>query len=147
MANTKPKETKMAEHQVGPFEDVKIQEALTIIAVYAAQMDYENCEADVERIVAILDHHPEFVARRKEIFPLVNKFVNAIKVSDPVKVLKIAANALTPEQRRVGFELGVKVAQPDQNLSADKKRMFDTLKAQLSISDEFARQLLGKNDS
>jgi len=38
---------------------------LTIIAVYAAQMDYQNCEADVKRIEAPLEHYQLFVARKK----------------------------------------------------------------------------------
>ena len=37
----------MAAYQSGPFEDLTIQEALTIIAVYAAQMDPKKCEDDV----------------------------------------------------------------------------------------------------
>ncbi|UCD80332.1 MAG: hypothetical protein JSW26_02545 [Desulfobacterales bacterium] len=137
-------EKEMAAYQAGPFDDVKLQGALTIIAVYAAQMDYENCEADVIRIEAILERHPMFVARKKEIFSLINKYVNAMKANDPEKALEAAADALTREQKNIGFELAVEVALPEKDLTEDKKKMFDTLKAQLSISDEFAAQALGQ---
>jgi len=133
----------MAAYQTKPLENVKIQEALTIIAIYAAQMDYQDCEADVQRIEAILERHHLFVARKKEIFSLIQKFVNEMEVSGPHKALKTAADALTPEQKNIGFELAVEVALPDQNLSAAKKKVLDTLKDRLSISRDFAEQALG----
>ena len=143
MVKTDTLEKEMAAYQAGPFDDVKIQEALTIIAVYAAQMDHQNCEADVKRIEAILESHRLFVARKKEIFSLINKFVNELEVRDPHKVMKLAADALTPEQKKIAFELAVKVALPDKSLTAEKRKMLDTLKDRLSISSEFVEQAIG----
>ncbi len=142
--DTKEKET--AAYQTGPFDDVRIQEALTIIAVYAARMDYQDCEADVKRLEAILEHHQLFVARKKEIFSLINKYVNEMEVGDPDKALEIAAAALTPEQKKTGFELAVEVTLPVKNLTVtgDNKKMLAILKDRLSISDEFAEQTIGK---
>jgi hypothetical protein len=136
-------EKEMAAYRTGPLEDVKIQEAMTIIAVYAAQMDYQNCEADIKRIEAILEQHHLFVARKNEVFALIKKFVNELEVRDPQKALEIAAEALTPEQRNIGFELAVEVALPDKKLSAAKKKMLDTLKERLSIDSDFAQQTIG----
>lgn len=135
-------EKEMAAYRTGPLEDVKIQEAMTIIAVYAAQMDYQNCEADIKRIEAILEQHHLFVARKNEVFTLIKKFVNELEVRDPQKALEIAAEALTPEQKNIGFELAVEVALPDKKLSAAKKKMLDTLKDRLSISRDFAEQAI-----
>jgi len=136
-------EKEMAAYRTGPLEDVKIQEAMTIIAVYAAQMDYQNCEADIKRIEAILEQHHLFVARKNEVFTLIKIFVNELKVRDPQKALEIAAEALTPEQKNIGFELAVEVALPDKKLSAAKKKMLDTLKERLSIDSDFAQQTIG----
>jgi hypothetical protein len=132
----------MAAYRTGPLEDVKIQEAMTIIAVYAAQMDYQNCEADVKRIEAILEHHHLFVARKNEVLTLINRFVNEMEVRGPHNALEIAADVLTPEQKKIGFELAVEVALPDKNLSAAKKKTLATLKERLSISTDFAEQTI-----
>ena len=132
----------MAAFQAGPLDDVKIQEALTIIAVYAAQMDHQNCEADVKRIEAILESHDLFVARKKEIFSLINKFVNEMEVRDPHKALEITAKVLSPDQKKTAFELAVKVALPDKNLTAEKRKMLDTLKDRLSISTDFVEKTI-----
>jgi hypothetical protein len=129
----------MAAYETRPLEDVKLQEALIIIAVYAAQLDYQNCEADVKRIEAILERHELFVAGKKAIFSMINKFVNEMEVSGSQKALEIAADTLTPEQRDIGFELAVEVALPNGDLTAEKKKMFDVLRAQLSIDRNFAQ--------
>ena len=90
--------------------------------IYAARMDYQNCEADVGRLAAILEHHPLFVARKYEIISLINKFVNAMKAGDPDKALDAAADALTSEQKNTAFELAVEAVRPEKELAADKKR-------------------------
>ena len=142
MAITDTLDREMAAYQAGPLDDVKIQEALTIIAVYAAQMDHQNCEADVKRIEAILESHHLFVARKKEIFSLINKYVNEMEVRDPHKVMELAADALTPEQKKTAFELAMEVALTDKNLTAEKRKMLDTLKDRLSISTDFVEKTI-----
>jgi hypothetical protein len=142
MAKINTMDKEMAAYQTRPLEDVKLQEALTIIAVYAAQMDYQNCEADVKRIEAILEHHKLFAARKKAIFSLVNKFVNEMEVCNPYKALEIAADVLTPEQKKTAFGLAVEVALPDKKLTDEKRRMFEILKDRLSVSSEFAEAVI-----
>ena len=140
MAIIDKKEKELAAYEAGPFDDLKVQEALTIIAVFAARMDYGDCEDDVRRLAAILEDHPLFVARTKEIFSLINTYVNAMQTTDPHKALDTAVKALTPEQKNAAFELVVKVAQPGEKLTADESQMFAVLKTRLSISDEFAQR-------
>ena len=76
---------------------------------------------------------------KKAIFSLINKFVNEMEVGGSPKALEIAADTLTPEQKKIGFELAVEVALPDGNLTAEKKKMFDMLTARLSIDNDFAQ--------
>jgi hypothetical protein len=138
--DTREKETEA--YRKGPFDDLKVQEALTIIAIYAAQMDYQNCETDVKRIEEILEDHPLFVARKKEIFAMINKYVNEMEVGDSDKSLTIAADALKPEQKKTAFELAVDVALTDKNLTDSEEKILATMKSRLSISDEFAKQAI-----
>ena len=131
-----------AAYQPGPLDDVQLQEALTIIAIHAAQMDYKNCKADVKRIEKILEHHPLFVARRKEIFAMINKYVNEMDAGDPDKALAVAVATLTPEQKKTGFDLAVDVALQDKNLTDDKKKILALLERRLSISDGAAKRAI-----
>lgn len=143
MAMIDKKQKEMAAYQAGPFDDLKVQEALTIFAVYAARMDYQNCEADVKRLAEIFERHPMFVARKKEIFSMINKYVNSMGAGDPNKALDKAAEALTREQKNAAFELAVEAAQPGEELTADEGKMFAMLKTRLSVSNEFAQRSLG----
>ncbi|PLX54197.1 MAG: hypothetical protein C0611_01310 [Desulfobacteraceae bacterium] len=135
---------KMAAYHSGPFEDLTIQEALTIIAVYAAQMDPKKCEDDVKRIVATAERFPEFVAKKESIFSFVNKFINSMQAIDSQKAVEIAANGLTTELRKTAFKLAAEVALPDKVLTDKKKSVLDSLESKLSISSEFAQKTIEK---
>lgn len=146
MVNSKEREP--AAYQPGPFDDVQLQEALIIIAIYAARMDYKNCKADVKRVEEILGNHALFVARKKEIFALINKYVNEMKAGDPDNALAVAVATLATEQKKTAFQLAVDVAVKDKNLTRDKKKTLDTIKVRLSVSDKFAQQAIrGKIES
>ena len=136
--------SEMAAYQSGPFEDLTIQEALTIIAVYAAQMDPKKCEDDVKRIVATAERFPEFVAKKESIFSFVNKFINSMQAMDPQKAVEIASNGLTMELRKTAFKLAAEVALPDKVLTDKKKSVLDSLETKLSISSEFAQKTIEK---
>ena len=135
---------KMAAYHSGPFEDLTIQEALTIIAVYAAQMDPKKCEDDVSRIVATAERFPEFVAKKESIFSFVNKFINSMQTIDSQKAVEIAANALTTELRKTAFKLAAEIALPDKVLTDKKRSILDSLETKLSISSEFAQKTIEK---
>jgi hypothetical protein len=132
----------MAAYHSGPFEDLTIQEALTIIAVYAAQMDPKNCADDVKRIVATAERLPEFVAKKESIFSFVNKFTNSMQAIDSQKAVEIAANGLTTELRKTAFKLAAEVALPDMVLTDKKKLVLDRLETKLSISSDYAKKTI-----
>jgi hypothetical protein len=134
----------MAAYQSGPFEDLTIQEALTIIAVYAAQIDPKKCKDDVKRIVATAAHLPEFVAKKESITSFVNKFINSMQAMDSQKAVEIASNELTMELRKTAFKLAAEVALPDKVLTDQKKAVLDNLEKKLSISSEFAQKTIEK---
>ena len=134
----------MAAYQSGPFENLTIQEALTVIAVYAAQIDPEKCEDDVKRIVTTAERLPEFVAKKESIFSFVNKFVNSMQAIDSLKAVEIAANGLTTELRKTAFKLAAEVALPDKILTDKKKSVLDSLETELRISSEFAQKTIEK---
>ena len=79
---------------------------------------------------------------QKEIFALINKYVNEMKARDPDKALAVAVAALTPEQKKIAFELAVDVALQVKNLADYKEKALDTIKSRLAVSNEFAQQVL-----
>ncbi|MGD9043796.1 MAG: hypothetical protein PVG06_08790 [Desulfobacterales bacterium] len=138
-------EKEMAAYQTGTFENLTVQDALTIIAVFASQMVPENCEEDVKRIGAISENHPEFVETKENILKRINKFLNSMLAADEqLKAVEIANDILTPELQKTAFELAAEVAIADKLLTNEKKAVLDTLQSKLSIDTKFARQTIDK---
>jgi hypothetical protein len=134
-------------YEKGPFEDLTIEDALTIIAVYAAQMDPQDCENDVKRIAAIAENHPEFIKKTKGILARINTYANSMRAMDPLKAVETAADALNSEQKKTAFKLAVEVALPEKVLTAEKKAILDNIAAKLSVDREYAQQEIEKSVS
>jgi hypothetical protein len=137
----------IAAYEKGPFEGLTIEDALTIIAVYTAQMDPQDCEKDVKRIAAIAENHPEFVKKRKGILARINTYANSMRAMDPIKAVEIAAGALNSEQKKTAFKLAVDVALPEKVLTPEKKTILDDIAAKLAVDREYAKQVIEKSVS
>jgi hypothetical protein len=131
-------------YEKGPFEELTIEDALSIIAIYAAHMDPQNCQKDIKRIAAIAEQHPEFLKKRKGIFARINMYVNSMQAMDPRKAVEIAAEALNPKLKKTAFELAVEVAAPNKVLTDEKKPILDDIANRLSVDSEFAHRTIEK---
>jgi tellurite resistance protein len=135
----------MNAYQKGPFKDLTVQDALTIIVVCAAQMDPDDCERDVRRIESIFENCPEFDEKRKEIFSRINTYVNSMQAMDPQQAVEIAANVLRhPELRKSAFELAAEAALPDGVITDEKREILDNISARLYLDDEFVQHSIEK---
>jgi hypothetical protein len=141
----KSEKKEMAAYQKGPFEDLTIQDALTLIAVCTAQMDYEDCETDVKRIEAVAESRPEFVEKRKDISSRINRYVNSLPAMDRQKAVEIAADVLkNPELKKAAFEFATEVVLPEKVLTDEKQAILDSIATHLSLDRHFAQQIIEK---
>ena len=65
--------------QTGIFDGLTVQDSFTIIALYAAQLDPEDCEADIDRIMALLNSEALFSEEHSISRDRINKFQNSIE--------------------------------------------------------------------
>jgi hypothetical protein len=134
-------------YQLDTFENLAIQDALVIIAIFAAQMEPDDCEEDSRRIAAVCDNHPAFEEPRNDILKRINKFGNSMLSPDnrdQIKAVEIAINVLTPNLRKTTFELAAEVALSGKALTDENKAVLDTLKTKLSIESYFAQKVVEK---
>jgi len=135
----------MNAYQKGPFEDLTVQDALTIIVVYAAQIDPEDCKKDVKRIESILENCPEFDEKRKGIFARINTYVNSMQALDPEQALEIATDVLKkPQAKRSAFEIAFEAAVPDRVLTEEKKGILENIAAKLYSNRKFMQRAIEK---
>jgi hypothetical protein len=138
MSLTEGHEAGTEAYQSWMLKDLTIQDAITIIAVYAAQMEPEDWTKGIKRIETILKKCEFCVEKKKGIISRINKFTNRMR-ANPLKTVEIAAKILTPELKEVAFELAVEVAIPEKILTKKNKETLDTLATLLSIDNEFVK--------
>lgn len=124
--------------QSGPLEDLTIQDALIISAVYAVEADSKKCD----RISALAQKHALFVEKPEDTSSRVNKFTNLMQVRQPLMAIEAAARDLKPEHRKQAFEFAVAVALADEVLTEKKKKTLQTLATKLALDNEFVDQKL-----
>lgn len=116
------------------LENLAVQDALVILAIYASQLNLEqDNREDLRRIEKILEQCPVCVLKKEGIFSRIHKYVNTMQTMDSVKAVEMAAKALTPNYRDVAFELATNAASQDAPLTDDKKKALDKIAAQLGV--------------
>ena len=128
--------------EYGPFNNLMVQDAIIIIAIYAAQVDLSYSEEYVKRIKCIAEHSLLCVSKKEGITSRINLFVNGMQVVDREKALIIAMEALTLELRKTAFEMAAKVVIKKNILSDRKAKILNELVTKLSIEAQFAVPLI-----
>jgi len=118
------------------------QDAVIIIAIYAAQIDPENSEADIKRIEAIAERCPVCVEKKEGIFSRINLFVNTMRTVDPEQAIEAAIKVLNPQSRKAAFELAAEVVISGDALPEKKREILDKLVVKLSIDNQFAEKIM-----
>lgn len=142
MINSNGTERKNDPYKFGPFKKLVVQDAITIIAIYAARIDPNCGEEEIKRIEGITEHSPVCVEKKKDIFSRINLFVNEMQRVDREKALEIAIEVLTPELRKTAFELATEVVITGNALPNQKRRILEKLVTKMSIETQFAAKAI-----
>jgi len=132
-------------YQQDPFQDLTYQDALTIIAIYAAQIDPEDCQQDIRRAAKIILKHPEFEGCEEGISNRFNMYVNSMQAVTPQHALDLAADVLKNlEAKRSAFELAVEVAMTGKVLAEEKRAVLETIADRLHINQDVMHRTIDK---
>jgi len=149
MINSNKTERKNNPYKFGPFKKLGVQDAIAIIAIYAARINPYCGKEEIKRLKGIAEHSPVCVERKKDILSRINLFVNEMRVVDREEALEIAIEVLTPELRKTAFELAAEVVTAGNALPNQKKMILEKLVTKMSIETQFAAKTierLNKND-
>jgi hypothetical protein len=134
--NGEPGEVEAYEQR--PLDHLVVQDAVIIVAVYAAHADPENSENEIKRIASIAGHCPACVEKMKGITSRINRFVNVMRSVDPEFTLEKALEVLDSEMRKIAFELAAEVVVTGAAASDKKEKTLDTLMIKMGLDAEFA---------
>ena len=125
-----------------PFRKLVVQDAIIIIAIYAAQIDPSHSEEEINRIERIAESYPVCVEKKKGILSRINLFVNEMRKVDRDKAFEMAMEILTPELRKTAFEMAAEVVITGNKLIDQKREILEKLMEKMSIETQFAGKFI-----
>jgi hypothetical protein len=126
--------------QTGLFDDLTVQDSFTIIALYAAQLDPEDCKEDIDRIMALLNKDPLFSEEHPITRGRINKFQNSMEKVSPLNAVERANKVLTPELRQRAFIIAARIVKAIQEIRSAKN--LRNLATKLSIEKEILEKTI-----
>ncbi len=126
--------------QTAPFDDLTVQDSFAIIILFAAQLDPEDCEEDIDRIVAILNSDASFSEGHLITRNSINKFLNSMEKVNPLKAVERAARMLTPELQQKAFIIAAQIREAIQEMQSAK--ILESLATKLSIEKELVENTI-----
>lgn len=132
------KQDDLAAFTPDPLEDLTIQDALIISAVYVVKADPGKCK----RISTLAQKNPLFVEEPENTLARVNKFTNLMQNGKFPKALEAVTRDLKPEQRKQAFEFAIEASLAGRAPTEKKKQTLQTLADQLALGAEFVDRKL-----
>ena len=126
--------------QTGLFDDLTVQDSFTIIALYAAQLDPEDCKEDIDRIMAILNSDALFSEEHPITRDRINKFQNSMEKVNPLNAVERATKVLTSELRQKAFMIAARIVKAMQEIRSAKT--LQNLATKLSIEKELLEKII-----
>jgi hypothetical protein len=126
--------------QTGLFDDLTVQDSFTIIALYAAQLDPEDCKEDIDRIMAILNSDALFSEEHLVTRDRINKFQNSMEKVNSLNAVERASKVLTPELRQKAFMIAARIVKAMQEIRSAKN--LQNLATKLSIEKEILEKTI-----
>ena len=142
MFNSYETERKNDAYKSRPFRKLVVQDAIIIIAIYAAQIDPSHSEEEINRIERIAESYPVCVEKKKGILSRINLFVNEMRKVDRDKAFEMAMEILTPELRKTAFEMAAEVVITGNKLIDQKREILEKLIEKMSIETQFAGKFI-----
>ena len=126
--------------QTGLFDDLTVQDSFTIIALYAAQLDPEDCKEDIDRIMAILNSDALFSEEHLVTRDRINKFQNSMEKVNSLNAVERATKVLTSELRQKAFMIAARIVKAMQEIRSAKT--LQNLATKLSIEKELLEKTI-----
>jgi hypothetical protein len=81
-----------------------VQDALIVLAVYAAEIDPDDCTKEVGQIHELARDHPFFEESSEDLRARINKFANVAGSGNFHQLLDLAVASLADEHKKTAYE-------------------------------------------
>ena len=140
MENSEISEREKKVFQTGLFDNLTVQDAITIIALYTAQLDTKDCQKEIDRISDFLNSDDLFSEKYSETQDRINKFQNSMEKVTPLHAIEKATKVLKPELRQKAFNLAARIGKATQEIRTIK--ILESLASKLLIEKEIVQKTI-----
>jgi hypothetical protein len=118
-----------------PFENMAVQDAFITLALYVclSHRTWINYHAKIDKILDLAEKSRLFAEDSESVLSRIYRIINLYRWEDPAFLLRLAADALTPELAEDAFEWAVKLAAVNGNSSQAIRSVLQELAQVLSI--------------
>ena len=141
MENLEMSEREKKVFQTGLFDDLTVQDAFTIISLYAAQLDIDDGKEVTDKIIlTFLSKDKLFEEDHSDTLDRINKFSISMNEVNPLNALKKAVEVLTPELRHKSFTLAAQICKATQEKRIES--ILGRLGSKLRIEKEIIESII-----
>ena len=140
MENSEISEREKKVFQTGLFDNLTVQDAITVIVLYAARLDTKDCQKEIDRISDFLNSDALFSEKYSETRDRLNKFQNSMEKVTPLRAIEKAVKVLTPELRQKAFMLAARMGKAAQEIRTIK--ILERLASKLLIEKEIFQKTI-----
>lgn len=140
MKNSELGEREKKVFQTGLFDNLTVQDAFTINALFATQLDPGDWKEDLDRIMVFLRKDALFEEDYSHTLNRLNKFANSMKAVNPSNALDRATKVLTPEMRLKSFMLAAQIGKATQEIRT--KKILESLASKLKIEKKIVENTI-----
>ena len=140
MENSEISEREKKVFQTGLFDNLTVQDAITVIVLYAAQLDTKDCQKEIDKISDFLDSDALFSEKHSETRDRINKFQNSMEKVTPLHAIEKATKVLKPELRQKAFMLATQIDKATQEIRTIK--ILESLASKLLIEKEVVQKTI-----
>jgi hypothetical protein len=128
-----------------PWKNLSLQDAIIVIAMYAAQvnMGAKNVKK-ARRIAGLAKKLSLFSDETDDVVARIFRLVDSPDMRDLPKAVDQAAKSLTPELRQTAYELAAELAVDNGILTADKQGIMEQIRTKLLIDAHTAGSIINE---
>ena len=128
-----------------PWENLSLQDALIIIAMYATQLDpAAKDKKKVRRIADLAKEHPLFSEKSADVVARIHRLVESSDMADLDQAVDQAVKSLTLKLRQTAFEWAAELAAGSGSLPEENQEIMEQLRTKLFIDTHSAKKIINE---
>ena len=127
-----------------PTKNLSLQDAIIAVAVYASQLDPNDCEEDIKKIQSLAQDHPLFDEDPEKTRSRIYRFANYMSTEKTEEFVNLAAASSTLGTKKIAYKWAVELSLDEEGSLGEKRKLLEDLSIRLAITADIADKIIGE---